>query len=108
MIAMCDRRGRRRRRRERVRRWLARSHRRPVATPLQPKPAPIALVRWNADARASWTMHETRAAAMADAPADEPYSIVDITAKPRVALPDIGELVHRARPLRSSKDKDDE
>lgn len=116
---------RQRRRRKRVRRWLSRAHR-PApaddaarlrseaaqtaaaarwarAAPPKPKPpkeaAPWGLVTWRRrDLAMVATFHETRADAMAAAPADgSPFSIVDISRKARVTFPTTGELLSRGR-----------
>jgi hypothetical protein len=46
---------------------------------------------------AEWRFFETRAQALADAPDDRVFSIVDVTVKPRTPFPTIGEIVGRTR-----------
>jgi hypothetical protein len=66
----------------------------------------IALVRWHSIRRpgvnrieSSWSFFPSRAAALAAAPGDGAvWSIVDIAARPKVPLPDIGEIVWRTKP----------
>jgi hypothetical protein len=65
----------------------------------------IALVTWGTVIRpgvhrydASWTFFGSRAAALAAAPrTGEPFSVVDVAAKPRLRLPNIGEIARRTR-----------
>jgi hypothetical protein len=56
----------------------------------------------NLDAR--WSFHLTRAAALAAAPTDRPFSVVDITRRPDRRMPFIDALLARTRVVEGDGD----
>lgn len=58
-----------------------------------------ALVVWGRRLEPSWQYFSTRTAALAAAPEEQPWSIVNVAAKPRLPLPTVAEIVFRTREM---------
>jgi hypothetical protein len=59
--------------------------------PVDDKPGSVALIIWSEDLLASWTYHRTHEAAVALAPTDAPWTVVDVARKPWIKHPSIGK-----------------